>query len=449
MEGELATTASSTNAVIVNGNIYSLSSLPSEGEKTDLVSDKLDPSNATGFIQDGGVIMETPKGLVWVNVSDLVNAYGNPINSVDLQSHTDLLDQQQQDVLDEDQVAKITDVHNDINSGLTLDNPLQLITSGTTVPVALTVVTPKSASSTTSTTEPIEGEPKKRRGGWPKGKKRKKDLGENKAPKAPITAYVLYAIERRQAIKASNPEIPFCEVTKILGNEWSSMSQDEKQKYFEAADKDKKRYVEQLKAYQQSEAFQTYLRKKKIRSLGDMEVSPEIDSTIMDLEEEDPNELYCKVCNMYFSSLHNKKEHMFGKQHLQAITGEFEKELQQQQTESETLGSEFLSSGSDQSLLTSSPPRSYGAQRQVDIDGFMQEFLERNIEREGEIRQLRKSLAAAKDQNMALFQKVQELKELDSKLEQDSGNLKAYGAALSAQIDGLKMVPTLFGVINF
>ena len=35
------------------------------------------------------------------------------------------------------------------------------------------------------------------------------------------------------------------------------------------------------------------------------------------------------------------------------------------------------------------------------------------------------------------------------KLEQDFSSLLAYGAAHSAQIDGLKMVPTLFGVINF
>lgn len=39
--------------------------------------------------------------------------------------------------------------------------------------------------------------------------------------------------------------------------------------------------------------------------------------------------------------------------------------------------------------------------------------------------------------------------DLETKLDQDVGNAKAYGASLTAQIDGLKMVPTLFGVINF
>ena len=37
--------------------------------------------------------------------------------------------------------------------------------------------------------------------------------------------------------------------------------------------------------------------------------------------QDDSDELHCKVCKLYFSSLHNKKEHLLGRQHLQAITG--------------------------------------------------------------------------------------------------------------------------------
>ena len=34
-------------------------------------------------------------------------------------------------------------------------------------------------------------------------------------------------------------------------------------------------------------------------------------------------------------------------------------------------------------------------------------------------------------------------------MEGDLKNLKAIGSSLQAQLDGLRMVPTLFGVINF
>lgn len=33
--------------------------------------------------------------------------------------------------------------------------------------------------------------------------------------------------------------------------------------------------------------------------------------------------LYCRVCNMYFSSVHNRKEHVLGSKHLSNITGEY------------------------------------------------------------------------------------------------------------------------------
>ena len=40
-------------------------------------------------------------------------------------------------------------------------------------------------------------------------------------------------------------------------------------------------------------------------------------------DEEGVDELKCKICNQYFISVHNKKEHMFGRQHLMAITSEY------------------------------------------------------------------------------------------------------------------------------
>ena len=43
--------------------------------------------------------------------------------------------------------------------------------------------------------------------------------------------------------------------------------------------------------------------------------------------QDDRDELHCKVCKLYFSSLHNKKEHLLGRQHLQAITGQHQKSI--------------------------------------------------------------------------------------------------------------------------
>lgn len=63
--------------------------------------------------------------------------------------------------------------------------------------------------------------------GWPKGKKRKKILPNG--PKAPVTGYVRFLNERREQIRTQHPDLPFPEITKMLGAEWSKLQLSEKQ----------------------------------------------------------------------------------------------------------------------------------------------------------------------------------------------------------------------------
>jgi hypothetical protein len=51
----------------------------------------------------------------------------------------------------------------------------------------------------------------KKRGGWPKGRKRKPELLEMRPPKAPATGYVLYLNEKRKQYK----DLPFPEVKEL------------------------------------------------------------------------------------------------------------------------------------------------------------------------------------------------------------------------------------------
>lgn len=68
-------------------------------------------------------------------------------------------------------------------------------------------------------------QPKKR--GWPKGKKRKKVLPNG--PKAPVTGYVRFLNERREHMRARYPDLPFPEITKRLGSEWTRLAPNDKQ----------------------------------------------------------------------------------------------------------------------------------------------------------------------------------------------------------------------------
>lgn len=73
-------------------------------------------------------------------------------------------------------------------------------------------------------------------------------------------------------------------MTKLLGNEWSRLSLQEKKVYLDQAEVEKKRYREELKSYRQSEAYQIYLSKKRQKRLqghgteeSDMDATDEID----------------------------------------------------------------------------------------------------------------------------------------------------------------------------
>ena len=62
-----------------------------------------------------------------------------------------------------------------------------------------------------------------------RGKKRKKSLKDTNAPKAPLTGYVRFLNEHREKVRQEKPELPFYEITKILGTMWSHMPQEQKQ----------------------------------------------------------------------------------------------------------------------------------------------------------------------------------------------------------------------------
>lgn len=109
------------------------------------------------------------------------------------------------------------------------------------------------ASKSSHHTDSTQEEPVKKRG-WPKGKKRKKVLPNG--PKAPVTGYVRFLNERREQIRALHPDLPFPEITKRLGAEWSRLAPHDKQRYLDEAEREKMQYARELREYQKSEAYQ-------------------------------------------------------------------------------------------------------------------------------------------------------------------------------------------------
>ncbi|XP_064631140.1 high mobility group protein 20A-like [Lineus longissimus] len=439
------------DALLVNGTIYTLTSTSDTGH-SELVSDKIvltgpaaadenkykdsSISCATSNLDAHSIEVDTASGMVCMKVGNTVYQMplcGVPPAALDiatgqlLSSHDSVLTSQGNNFLE----LSIADPATDTDTGQTLPPGQNLPDLSKLVPIE----EPSSSGQDTNTMN-------KRKGGWPKGKRRKPEIGDKNAPKAPTTGYVLFAIERRKILEDENPQLFFPEITKMLGSEWSALPAKKKQKYLDEAEADKKRYIEELKAYQQSDAYQNFVKKKKLNGHGNS-LDGGTSNSVIDLDEDDG--LCCKVCDKYFNSLHNKKEHMFGKLHLQRIKGEYE--LEQYNSANQKQNDNLIVPSSRSTPVESAEEKHENTV--VDLDSFIQEFMEKNMERELEIKALKDSLQAASELNTQYGKQITEIRDLDTKLEQDLATMKAYGTSLNAQIDMLKMVPTLFGVINF
>ncbi|TNV85032.1 hypothetical protein FGO68_gene4044 [Halteria grandinella] len=88
-----------------------------------------------------------------------------------------------------------------------------------------------------------------------------KDRGSNAVPpKKSASAYIIFGKEKRAEILKRNPLAKVTEVVKEMAASWRALPKEDRQKYKEAAKKDKDRYEKELKSL---EAFSNNLKKPK------------------------------------------------------------------------------------------------------------------------------------------------------------------------------------------
>ncbi|XP_071824402.1 uncharacterized protein [Apostichopus japonicus] len=83
----------------------------------------------------------------------------------------------------------------------------------------------------------------------PPKRKRKKDPNE---PQKPVSAYALFFRDTQAAIKGSNPNASFGEVSKIVASMWDSLEAEQKQAYKQKTETAKREYLKKLAAYRAS-----------------------------------------------------------------------------------------------------------------------------------------------------------------------------------------------------
>lgn len=80
----------------------------------------------------------------------------------------------------------------------------------------------------------------------PRHRRRKKDPD---MPRRNMSAFMFYSLEKRPGVKALNPDFGVGKLAQSLAKEWNVLSTTDRQPFISMAQKDKERYVAELKAY--------------------------------------------------------------------------------------------------------------------------------------------------------------------------------------------------------
>jgi len=88
------------------------------------------------------------------------------------------------------------------------------------------------------------------------GKSKPKKVKDPNAPKRPTTSFFVFSSEQRPLLKVTQPDLKVTEVAKEMGRLWKAMDAEDRKKYEDIAQLDKKRYTTELSAYERTLASQ-------------------------------------------------------------------------------------------------------------------------------------------------------------------------------------------------
>ena len=81
------------------------------------------------------------------------------------------------------------------------------------------------------------------------GRGKTKEVQDPTKPKGPKGPYMCFVGVRRPQITAENPTLPFPDISRQLGREWKSMSEETRQTYNKMSEDDKARHLNEMENY--------------------------------------------------------------------------------------------------------------------------------------------------------------------------------------------------------
>ncbi|XP_056908889.1 high mobility group protein 20A isoform X1 [Takifugu flavidus] len=274
------------------------------------------------------------------------------------------------------------------------------------------------------------GEEKPRRGSWTKGRKRKKPMKDSNAPKAPLTGYVRFMNDRREQLRAERPDVPFPEITRMLGNEWSKLPPEEKQVSGEESDRTS--HLEVVLHMSPAESLQMCLstcvevtRVIQTHQRPERPRRPRGDTITRYLDEaERDKERYMRELEKYQKTEAYKH---------------FKRKVQEKQKGKRNRGD----GGHQVANEALHEKDTEGKDRTVfDIPIFTEEFLNHSKAREAEMRQLRKTHMEYEERNAALQKHVESMRAAVERLEGDVMQERGRNSLLHQHLETLRQALT-------
>lgn len=120
-------------------------------------------------------------------------------------------------------------------------------------------------------------------------KRKRKRVKDANAPKHPLTGYVRYMNEKRDTIRLKNPSLTAVEITKLLAEEWGTLTDEVKKPFLEAAEADRERYHREVVKYKQSNETASIASKKPKANGDDSDLGKDV--PYLNGKEERPREI--------------------------------------------------------------------------------------------------------------------------------------------------------------
>lgn len=245
--------------------------------------------------------------------------------------------------------------------------------------------------------------------GWPKGKRRyPKGAG---APKQPLSGYVHFLNERRETVRAENPDITFSELSKKLAAEWSALADKEKNKYNELARKDKDRYDKEFAEYQHTDSYRVYLEAQR-------EAAAAVSDSPQSTEAKVPSK---------------KKKKPVASQPISASLSSTSV------TSAFPLKRQSLDEAEPSLCVQEAPVVLKSLSSSLDtVHMFTEEFLEQARAEELELAALRKATSELAEQNCVLGKHMDSIKSAITKLEVETVQQRQTNAGVQQQLESIR-----------